>query len=102
MSRCVHGEADPPGSDPGEAPPVTLLLVGSSSTVVGVAIAAGIGAVAPTTPRALCGPSSQLKRSVLSRMKWISSASANRNVNKATSARRGSNSNQILHMDQIS
>ena len=44
------------------------------------------------------GPSSQLYLFVLSSTKWITSASANRKMNIATSARRGSKSNQILHM----
>src|ERR1700712_2028371 len=42
------------------------------------------------------GPSSQLNRSVESRMKWISSARRKRKVNRATSVRRGSKSNQTL------
>src|SRR6478735_3171465 len=47
---------------------------------------------------ALRGPSSQLNRSVESRMKWITIASPNRNVKSATKARRGSNRSQIRHM----
>ena len=46
------------------------------------------------------GPSIQLKRLVLNRIKWINNASTNRNIDNATNARRGSNSVQILHMLQ--
>jgi hypothetical protein len=48
--------------------------------------------------RAARGPSNQLKRSVLNRMKWISTAKLKRNVNRAMSDLRGSNISQIFHM----
>ena len=44
------------------------------------------------------GPSIQLKRLVLNRMKWINNASTNKKIDNATNARRGSNNVHSLHM----
>jgi hypothetical protein len=62
------------------------------------AAAAGAAAGAAAATGAIAGPSIQLKRSVLNRMKWISSARTNRNTAKATKVLRGSKINQSLHM----
>ncbi len=69
------------------------LGLGSIKALAGAAIAA-LGAAA-------VGPSIQLKRAVLNKMKWINRAKTNRKANKPTRTRRGSNRSQTLHISLL-
>src|SRR4051794_5649051 len=89
------------GTGPARSPSATLARL-RERYFAGACAAPGTGDICWTAPAPAAaygrGPSSQLNRLVLSRMKWISRASAKRKVNKATSVRRGSKRSQMRHM----
>jgi hypothetical protein len=64
----------------------------------GACTGGGTGDICETFVAALPGPASQLKRSVLSNMKWINNANTSKNTNNPTNALRGSNINHMRHM----
>jgi hypothetical protein len=69
----------------------SAVRLGSMRALAGAAIADALGAAA-------VGPSIQLNRGVLNKMKWINRAKTNRKANRPTRTRRGSNRSQTLHM----